>query len=371
MPRTFLVNAVDVALAAPVAAPDLTITVDDAAPLPPTPFYLVVDPFSDTDGREYMLCTNVAGVTLTVTRNLEGTAASTHQTNDIVRITIAQQHIDDIWDAIDSGGGLPPGGITGDSLRKMSVTDGDAEFRANAVFDVAAPTSPLIGDFWMDMGSVGPPGGGYLPLGGGTMTGDIQMDSSSLVFLDSSGSIDMLTGTINEVWKIRASDAAGLITNTSQAAGDLRMLQLTTSQYTWFKSDGNTAALQYNRTQDFWNVGAPLRMQTNDISGIINLLGDSSAPIALRPGSGQRVIFRDDVGSRFIIEPSSLGDMTFYDVNTQPTLLWDESAGLWKYSTIARSIVDVTLGSRAMRNITVSTSQPNNPNVGDVWMDNS
>ncbi|GAF67392.1 unnamed protein product, partial [marine sediment metagenome] len=174
MPRTFLVNAVDVALAAPVAAPDLTITVDDAAPLPPTPFYLVVDPFNDTDGREYMLCTNVAGVTLTVTRNLEGTDSDTHQTGDIVRITIAQQHIDDLWDSIEAGG-LPAGGITGDSLRKLSVTDGDAGFRSNVTFAISEPASPLIGDLWMDTDDVGPPGGGYLPLGGGTMLGDIDM----------------------------------------------------------------------------------------------------------------------------------------------------------------------------------------------------
>ena len=105
MPRTNIVNAVDVALAGTVGALDTEIIVDDALPLPPVPFYLVVDPFNDTQGREYMLCTAVAVNVLTVTRSLAGSDSDVHDSGDIVRITIAAQHIDDLWTDIEA---IPP-----------------------------------------------------------------------------------------------------------------------------------------------------------------------------------------------------------------------------------------------------------------------
>ena len=117
MPRTNVVNAVDDELAAPVAAPDLTIEVVDGALLPPVPFYLVVDPFNDTQGREYMLCTLAVGTTLTVTRNLAGSDSDIHDAGDIVRITIAAQHIEDIWDGID---GVPPQTFLHDDLTDVT-----------------------------------------------------------------------------------------------------------------------------------------------------------------------------------------------------------------------------------------------------------
>ena len=94
--RTYLVNAVDLELAAPVAAPDLTIEVVDATAAPQTPFYLVVQPFEDA-AREYMLCTDVTGTTLTVTRNLAGSVGDTHPAGAVVRITYMAQHLDDLW----------------------------------------------------------------------------------------------------------------------------------------------------------------------------------------------------------------------------------------------------------------------------------
>ena len=94
--RTYLVNAVDLELAVAVAAPDLTIEVVDATAAPQTPFYLVVQPFEDA-AREYMLCTDVTGNVLTVTRGLAGSQGDTHPIGSVVRITYMAQHLDDLW----------------------------------------------------------------------------------------------------------------------------------------------------------------------------------------------------------------------------------------------------------------------------------
>ena len=401
MPRTFLVNAVDVALAAPVAAPDLTITVDDATPLPPVPFYLVVDPFNDTDGREYMLCTDVVGDVLTVTRDLEGTDSLTHQTNDIVRITIAQQHIDDLWDSVEAGG-LPVGGGQGDSLRKLSATDGDAEFRVNATFDIVAPATPLLGDFWMDLNDIGPPGGGFLPLGGGTMSGDINMDGNALSNVrgmvgqsDADIAIRMIgTGGLNlqdasfqlrfrigpapeDSMAYRAADGTLImILNATNMAMSLP-IGMGSNKIT---AMADPTAAQDAATKAYVDGFLPLSggqmsgnilMDGNNIQEVANLIGTTTVAMTVRPGAGQRLVFRDDAGSRFIIEPTANGDMSFYDTSTAVTMFWDESASLWKFLQNVRSTVDVTLTTRAMRNIIVQSTEPNSPNIGDVWMDNS
>ena len=100
--QSFLLNGLDNSLGADVAAIDTTITVADTAVLPTdVPFYLVVNPFDD-NGREYMLCTNVAGAVLTVTRELEGSEGNEHTTGNIVRFAWNKQHLDDLWNAIDS-----------------------------------------------------------------------------------------------------------------------------------------------------------------------------------------------------------------------------------------------------------------------------
>ena len=164
MPRTNLVNAVDVELAAPVAPPDLTIEVDDAAPLPPVPFYLVVDPFNDTQGREYMLCALVVGTTLTVTRNLAGTDSDVHDTGDVVRITIAAQHIEDIWDGIE---GIPPQTFLHADLTDVGALPSAHHPRYIDSEAVAAVVTAAL----------------FLPLAGGTMAGIINAGSFPLINL--------------------------------------------------------------------------------------------------------------------------------------------------------------------------------------------
>ena len=196
MPRTNLVNAVDDELAAPVAAPDLTIEVVDGTLLPPVPFYLVVDPFNDTQGREYMLCTLVVGTTLTVTRNLAGTDSDVHDTGDIVRITIAAQHIEDIWDSIEA---VPPQTFLHDDLTDVTSSQHHPRYIDQEAIDAVGPhfsgdhadlTNVLTDQHhprYTDaeaIAAVGDPGiGVYLPLAGGVMTGIINAGSFPLVNL--------------------------------------------------------------------------------------------------------------------------------------------------------------------------------------------
>ena len=238
MPRTNIVNALDVELAVAVAAIDLEITVDVATQLPVVPFYLVVDPFNDTTLREYMLCTAVAGPVLTVTRLLAGSESDVHDIGDVVRITIAAQHIEDIWDALDP---LAPQTFLHGDLSDVSTsqhhqryTDGEA------------------------IAAVGDPGAGvYLPLDGITpMAGTLNMGSNDINAIN-------LLNAIN----IQFVNAAGAIKdNTGQnrivvnAGGDLLLVNST---------GGNRIIIGTVVT-----LGSALAMGANLITGV----ADPAAP---------------------------------------------------------------------------------------------
>ncbi|MCL1599650.1 MAG: hypothetical protein M3094_10735, partial [Actinomycetia bacterium] len=142
--RSSLMNAVDVALADPVGGADPTIRVTSPELLPPVPFYLVVDPFSDSPtGREYMLATAIVGDVLTVSRNLAGSESTTHDAGEIVRITYVAQHLDDLFDEIELY--LP---LTGGSL--VADQQIDAALVRNVTVGPIAPVNPNIGDLWME-----------------------------------------------------------------------------------------------------------------------------------------------------------------------------------------------------------------------------
>ena len=100
--RTDQLNAFITLLTNSVAAPDLTITVDNA-PVLALPYYLVIDPL--TASREYVLVTGAAGNVLTVTRSLSGTGSTTHLAGEPVVIAPMAQHFEDLWDVVDSVGG--------------------------------------------------------------------------------------------------------------------------------------------------------------------------------------------------------------------------------------------------------------------------
>lgn len=115
-----LVNAVDVALAADVATPDLTITVDDGSVLPTERFYLVIDPFNDA-GREYVWVSSRTGNVLTVERNLEGSEATVHSTGNLVRVTYTKQNLEDLWDDITYKENWPTGLLTGGEISTLGT----------------------------------------------------------------------------------------------------------------------------------------------------------------------------------------------------------------------------------------------------------
>jgi len=100
--RTDQLNAFITLLSDPVAAPDLTITVD-TAPILALPYYLVIDPL--TPQREYVLVTGAVANVLTVTRNLSGTGSSTHLAGEPVVMAPMAQHFEDIWDVLQTVGG--------------------------------------------------------------------------------------------------------------------------------------------------------------------------------------------------------------------------------------------------------------------------
>ena len=102
--RSWLRNAVDVALNGAIDGTDTSIVVDDATLLPDdTPFYIVIDPFNDT-GREYIkvgTITKGTNTLSTLTRNLEGSQSQDHPDASVVRLSWQSQHLQDIWDEVD------------------------------------------------------------------------------------------------------------------------------------------------------------------------------------------------------------------------------------------------------------------------------
>ncbi len=102
MARTNLANALSTTLAASVATPDTTITLTSDVGLPTLPFYMVIDPFNDA-GREYVLVEGRTGAVLdTLTRNLTGSAATTHAISDLVRVSFLAQSLDDLWTELET-----------------------------------------------------------------------------------------------------------------------------------------------------------------------------------------------------------------------------------------------------------------------------
>ena len=104
--RSNLINFDDNGLASAVNDIQTTIEVTSSTDLPTVPFYLVIDPFN-IEAYEVLYCTFVAGTTLTVVRNLEGTKGTTHSalvngSPNIVRFAYAKQQLDDLWDAFDT-----------------------------------------------------------------------------------------------------------------------------------------------------------------------------------------------------------------------------------------------------------------------------
>ncbi len=115
-----LVNAVDVTLAADVATPDATITVSDGSVLPDERFYLVIDPFNNSE-REYIWVSSRTGNVLTVERNLEGSESTVHTTGDLVRVTYTKQNLEDLWDDITFKENFPTGLFTGGEISTLGT----------------------------------------------------------------------------------------------------------------------------------------------------------------------------------------------------------------------------------------------------------
>jgi len=173
MARSYLKNAVDVALAEDVGGADSTITVSTPELLPEVPFYLVVDPFSNSL-REYMYCTGVVDEVLSVDRNLDGSEGTSHLSGDIVRITYMSQHLDDLWDGIAD---VPQQTYLHEDLTDIAPDQHHERFTEEEghAIGIVAPPNPEIGTVWVNPNE--PPEAEYLPLTGGVMEGLIAMDN--------------------------------------------------------------------------------------------------------------------------------------------------------------------------------------------------
>ena len=108
MPRTNTVNAFETVTTEPVDASDTIIEVDTVDGIPEVPFYVALRP-RDNENREYVRVESVAGTELNTdtisNRYLAGSAADEDQSHPVgtpVKIVVASQLFEDIWDGIDS-----------------------------------------------------------------------------------------------------------------------------------------------------------------------------------------------------------------------------------------------------------------------------
>lgn len=221
MARTNVVNAFDDTLTATFAAGASLMLVDNPASFPMTPFYAVIEPFNDGN-REYVKATGIELGGFLVQRNLAGSVGDVeHLSGATVRVAIMAQHIGDIWDELEAGGGdfLPLDGsiqmtntigfnvtVAGlkykaeggtrvlmnavetrlaspDGTRFVQVKD-DATHYNNpinmtnkGIINLLNPVDPqdaATKDYVDNAGG----GGDFLPLTGGTLTGDLNFNVS-------------------------------------------------------------------------------------------------------------------------------------------------------------------------------------------------
>ena len=153
--RTFLRNAVDVALNGAIDQTATEIVVDDATDLPDNvPFYIVIDPFNDA-GREYVRVGAIDKPSNTLSsldRNLEGTQSLVHADASVVRLTWQSQHLDDAWEdqvGIYSRGRWRSVWVESTYEKNDMVVDGNFLAIANKqTTDPAAPT-PVGNPRWL------------------------------------------------------------------------------------------------------------------------------------------------------------------------------------------------------------------------------
>jgi hypothetical protein len=246
------------------------------------------------------------------------------------------------------------------------------------VFDIVAPPSPLLGDFWMDLNDIGPPGGGFLPLGGGTMSGAIDMDSNAITNIAtlSGGAVSNFRLTPGPNLNLELRDASLVSRIIVAGSGDLR-----------FFDTGGVMRLRWNDGAARWDMTAPLWMDDNDItlaggninmgdgniSNLFQITGRSDADLQIQPGATRQLKINDDsFTQRIKISANSVGDIVLYDAaGVAEVFKWREANNRMELSKNMLMASDVPLVNPSTRNITVQTTPPNSPRIGDVWMDNS
>ncbi|RLB61874.1 MAG: hypothetical protein DRH08_13255 [Deltaproteobacteria bacterium] len=256
MPRSNLVNAVDVALADPVTGVDSTIRVISPELLPAVPFYLVIDPFGDSS-REYLFATVLTVDVLTVTRDLEGSQSTNHAVGDIVRITYAAQHLEDVWDAVEAIPAPVPQTYLHADLTDVSSSDHhvktpDQTFLHDDLTDVTADQHHAKYTDAEAVAAVGDPGAGvYLPLSGGTIAGQLHIAVANGIIYD-----NHTTNEIGFGWTSDPSTISAYVD--SQGPYDLAMRS---------------------------ELGAYLALTGGTMTGHLTIHTPSVKPLTLKPGN--------------------------------------------------------------------------------------
>ncbi len=393
--RSNLINAIDNTLASAVAAPDPTINVTSSTDLPAVPFYLVIDPFGIDLGREYMLCTNVAGTTLTVTRNLEGTVSQAHSIGAIVRFAYSKQHLDDLWDSIETSLARQHDDLTDVTASQHHTRYSDAE----AISATAASYLPLIGGtlsgpLVLDAAPivgleattkqyVDDRDGLYLPLSGGVLTGFLTLDDDPTALLhaatkqyvdagDAAGYQSPLT-TLGDVLRYGTVDERLSVGTAGQ------VLTVTAGEPTWEDPvtgvtdhallTNVTASQHHTKYSDSEaisaNTGLWLSVSGGTLTGFLTLNDD---PTDLLHAATKQYVDANagGGGTEHTVSATPPGSPALGDVWVDPTAA--PAPGDFLPISGGTLISTQLLASKLVRNMTASVSAPGSPVTGDLWL---
>lgn len=182
-------------------------------------------------------------------------------------------------------------------------------------------------------------GGPYLPLAGGTMTGDILLGGNNLYNVGILGGAAATalavssTSTLN-LQSIPTGTSGSVNFYVNDAGGTSRLRQqFSGGDMVWYDS-AVVEKLRWEDSTGFWEFSDDIDMQVNSITGVYYLSGDPTSATVIHPGAGQILYIRDDTDkTRLLINPNSSGDLVFYDkAGTPENLRWDESLGYWRFA---------------------------------------
>ena len=265
--RYYSAIAQDTTITSTITGSSTSVTVASTTGYPSSyPFVLALD--YNTSSEELVTVTNVAGLTLTITRGFNGTSAVTHNAGAVVRHVITAQDLTDAQTHYDKALSAGAHGVTGalatflgsTTSANLAAVVSDETGSGSLVFGTS-PTiaSPVITGTINAGGTTGPSGQFLSSTGSGVAWAAVVPTSLNLTFNAQTGtSYTLASGDVNVL--VTASNASAITVTVPPsvftAGQQVHLQQLGAGQVTFaagsgvtITSTGATAAAPKTRAQ--------------------------------------------------------------------------------------------------------------------------